>query len=187
MPSEPEFEQAYNELVSSMKASTFFKQHPDFEAVLPIISIPERILQFRVLWEDDRGKFQVNNGFRVQFNSSLGPYKGGLRFHPSVNLSVLKFLGLEQTFKNALTGLSMGGGKGGSDFDPKGKSDSEIRRFCYAFMSCLAHYIGDNTDVPAGDIGVGVREIGYMFGAYRKIRNEWAGILTGKGETWGRQ
>ncbi|GMM35949.1 glutamate dehydrogenase (NADP(+)) [Saccharomycopsis crataegensis] len=182
-PHEPEFEQAYNEVASTLKASTLFKVHPEYEKALEIISIPERIIQFRVVWEDDKGQVQVNRGYRVQFNSALGPYKGGLRFHPSVNLSILKFLGFEQIFKNALTGEMIGGGKGGSDFDPKDKSDAEIRRFCYAFMSELAKHIGPDTDVPAGDIGVTGSVIAYLFGAYRKIRNEYTGVLTGKG--WG--
>lgn len=184
-PHEPEFEQAYNELLTSLEESTLFEKHPDLEKVISIVSIPERIIQFRVVWEDDNGNVQVNRGFRVQFNSSLGPYKGGLRFHPTVNLSILKFLGYEQIFKNALTGLNMGGGKGGSDFDPKGKSDSEIRRFCFAFMGELYRHIGADTDVPAGDINVGGREIGYLFGAYKKFKNTWEGVLTGKGLTWG--
>jgi len=183
LPSEPEFEQAVNELTTSL--GPFLKANPEYQKALDIVKIPERILQFRVVWEDDKGQPQVNRGFRVQFNSALGPYKGGLRLHPSVNLSILKFLGFEQIFKNALTGLSMGGGKGGSDFDPKGKSDSEIRRFCYAFMAELAKHIGKDTDVPAGDIGTGGREIGYLFGAYKKARNEFVGVLTGKGKTWG--
>lgn len=143
------------------------------------------MIQFRVVWEDDSGALRVNRGYRVQFSSALGPYKGGLRLHPSVNLSILKFLGFEQIFKNALTGLNMGGGKGGADFDPKGKSDAEIRRFCVAFMTELSKHIGADTDVPAGDIGVGGREIGYMFGAYRKLRNRFEGVLTGKGLDWG--
>lgn len=184
-PHEPEFEQAFKELLSTLKDSTLFEKRPDLERVIPIVSIPERILQFRVVWEDDSGTVQVNRGYRVQFNSALGPYKGGLRFHPTVNLSVLKFLGYEQIFKNALTGLSMGGGKGGSDFDPKGKSDNEIRRFCYAFMSELYRHIGADTDVPAGDINVGGREIGFLFGAYKKLSNSWEGVLTGKGLAWG--
>lgn len=184
-PSEPEFEQAYNELLNTLKDSTLFEKRPDLEKVIPIVSIPERIIQFRVTWEDDSGTVQVNRGYRVQFNSALGPYKGGLRFHPTVNLSVLKFLGYEQIFKNALTGLNMGGGKGGSDFDPKGKTDSEIRRFCYAFMTELHRHIGADTDVPAGDINVGGREIGFLFGAYKKYSNSWEGVLTGKGLTWG--
>ncbi|EIF45952.1 nadp-specific glutamate dehydrogenase [Brettanomyces bruxellensis AWRI1499] len=184
-PYEPEFQQAFNEFVSTIKESTLFEKHPEYEKVIPVVSIPERILQFRVTWENDKGEMQVNHGYRVQFNSALGPYKGGLRLHPTVNLSVLKFLGFEQIFKNALTGLSMGGGKGGSDFNPKGKSDAEIRRFCVAFMRQLARYIGQFTDVPAGDIGTGGREIGFMFGAYKQMRNQWEGVLTGKGLSWG--
>ncbi|KAL1870799.1 hypothetical protein VTK73DRAFT_2428 [Phialemonium thermophilum] len=185
LPHEPEFEQAYNELVSTLENSTLFQKHPEYRTALKVVSIPERVIQFRVVWEDDKGELQVNRGYRVQFNSALGPYKGGLRLHPTVNLSILKFLGFEQIFKNALTGLMMGGGKGGADFDPKGKSDSEIRRFCVAFMRELSRYIGANTDVPAGDIGVSGREIGYMFGTYRKERNLFEGVLTGKGLTWG--
>jgi glutamate dehydrogenase (NADP+) len=146
---------------------------------------PERTIMFRVPWLDDKGEIQINKGFRVEFNSAIGPYKGGLRFHPSVNLSILKFLGFEQVFKNSLTTLPMGGGKGGSDFDPKGKSDNEVMKFCQSFMSELARHIGPNTDVPAGDIGVGGREIGYMFGQYKRLRNEFTGILTGKGRNWG--
>lgn len=148
LPSEPEFQQAYAELVSTLEASSLFTKHPNYKTALEIAAIPERIIQFRVVWEDDSGKPQVNRGYRVQFNSALGPYKGGLRFHPTVNLSILKFLGFEQIFKNALTGLNMGGGKGGADFDPKGKSDGEIRRFCVAFMSELGKHIGKDTDVP---------------------------------------
>ncbi|KAI8959083.1 NADP-specific glutamate dehydrogenase [Daldinia sp. FL1419] len=185
LPSEPEFEQAYRELVATLEDSTLFEEHPEYRTALKVVSIPERVIQFRVVWEDDKGNLQVNRGYRVQFNSALGPYKGGLRFHPTVNLSILKFLGFEQIFKNALTGLSMGGGKGGADFDPKGKSDSEIRRFCEAFMRRLCQHIGAETDVPAGDIGVGGREVGYMFGTYRKERNKWEGVLTGKGLSWG--
>ncbi|KAF9067062.1 Glutamate/Leucine/Phenylalanine/Valine dehydrogenase-domain-containing protein [Rhodocollybia butyracea] len=181
LPSEPEFEQA--KLTASL--IPFLKANPSYQKALDIVQIPERIIQFRVVWEDDQGRPQVNRGFRVQYNSVLGPYKGGLRLHPSVNLSILKFLGFEQTFKNALTGLSMGGGKGGSDFDPKGKSDLEIRRFCVSFMSELSKHIGKDVDVPAGDIGTGGREIGFMFGAYRKLRNEFTGVLTGKGLDWG--
>jgi len=184
-PSEPEYEQAYNELVSTLENSKLFQVSPELKACLPVVGIPERLIQFRVVWEDDSGKLQVNRGYRVQFNSALGPYKGGLRFHPTVNLSILKFLGFEQIFKNALTGLNMGGGKGGADFDPKGKSDNEIRRFCYAFMRELSRHIGQFTDVPAGDIGVGGREVGYLFGAYKQYRNSWEGVLTGKGGTWG--
>ncbi|KAG4220685.1 NADP-specific glutamate dehydrogenase, partial [Phytophthora cactorum] len=164
---------------------SLFQEHPEYRTALNVVSIPERVIQFRVVWEDDKGNLQVNRGYRVQFNSALGPYKGGLRFHPTVNLSILKFLGFEQIFKNALTGLSMGGGKGGADFDPKGKSDNEIRRFCEAFMRRLCQHIGAETDVPAGDIGVGGREVGYMFGTYRKERNKWEGVLTGKGLSWG--
>ncbi|KAM0475296.1 hypothetical protein ACHAPX_007050 [Trichoderma viride] len=184
LASEPEFEQAYQELASTLEDSTLFKEHPEYRTALEVVSIPERVVQFRVTWEDDKGVLRVNRGYRVQFNSALGPYKGGLRFHPTVNLSILKFLGFEQIFKNALTGLSMGGGKGGSDFDPKGKSDNEIRRFCQAFMRELSRHIGADTDVPAGDIGVSGREIGYMFGAYRQARNRFEGVLTGKGLGW---
>mmetsp|Transcript_6735 Transcript_6735/g.6640 ORF Transcript_6735/g.6640 Transcript_6735/m.6640 type:complete len:456 (-) Transcript_6735:120-1487(-) len=185
LPHEPEFQQAYNELVSALEDSTLFTEKPEYKKVIPVVSVPERIIQFRVAWENDKGEVEVNNGYRVQFNSALGPYKGGLRFHPSVNLSILKFLGFEQIFKNALTGLSMGGGKGGCDFNPKGRTDSEIRRFCVAFMRQLARYIGSDTDVPAGDIGVGGREVGFMFGAYKQMQNNWSGILTGKGLSWG--
>ncbi|KAL0486373.1 NADP-specific glutamate dehydrogenase [Acrasis kona] len=185
LPSEPEFKQAYDELVSSLENSTLFEQKPDLRKCLKVVSVPERIIQFRVVWESDDGQINVNNGFRVQFNSTLGPYKGGLRFHPTVNLSILKFLGFEQIFKNALTGLAMGGAKGGCDFDSKGKSDNEIRKFCNSFMRELSRHIGPDTDVPAGDIGVGGREIGYLFGAYKRYRNEWSGILTGKGLSWG--
>jgi glutamate dehydrogenase (NADP+) len=183
IPHEPEFEQALNELTTSLEP--FLAANPEYKKALDVVQVPERVLQFRVVWEDDQGTPQVNRGFRVQYNSALGPYKGGLRLHPTVNLSILKFLGFEQTFKNALTGLSMGGGKGGSDFDPKGKSDSEIRRFCNAFMLELYRHIGKDTDVPAGDIGTGAREIGYLFGAYKKLRNEFTGMLTGKGLNWG--
>ncbi|ODV89977.1 hypothetical protein CANCADRAFT_1706 [Tortispora caseinolytica NRRL Y-17796] len=185
LPSEPEFEQAYDELLSTLEDSLLFEKRPDLRKCIPVVSVPERIIQFRVVWENDAGELQVNRGYRVQFNSTLGPYKGGLRFHPTVNLSILKFLGYEQIFKNALTGLSMGGGKGGSDFDPKGKSDSEIRRFCYAFMKELSRHIGSDIDVPAGDIGVGGREVGFLFGAFKSYRNSWEGVLTGKGLTWG--
>ncbi|KAK5993309.1 NADP-specific glutamate dehydrogenase [Cladobotryum mycophilum] len=185
LPSEPEFEQAYKELASTLEDSSLFTEHPEYRTALEVVSVPERVIQFRVVWEDDDGHVRVNRGYRVQFNSALGPYKGGLRFHPTVNLSILKFLGFEQIFKNALTGLSMGGGKGGADFDPKGKSDAEIRRFCQAFMRELSKHIGADTDVPAGDIGVSGREIGYLFGAYRQLRNKWEGVLTGKGLSWG--
>ncbi|CAJ2507453.1 Uu.00g086390.m01.CDS01 [Anthostomella pinea] len=185
IPSEPEFEQAHKELVSTLENSSLFEKNPDYRRALSVVSIPERIIQFRVTWEDDKGNLQVNRGYRVQYNSALGPYKGGLRLHPTVNLSILKFLGFEQTFKNALTGLNMGGGKGGADFDPKGKSENEIRKFCDAFMRKLCHHIGAETDVPAGDIGVGGREVGFMFGTYRREKNKWEGIMTGKGLTWG--
>lgn len=185
LASEPEFEQAYKELVLTLENSSLFQKNPEYRTALKVVSIPERVIQFRVVWEDDAGNLQANRGYRVQFNSALGPYKGGLRLHPSVNLSILKFLGFEQIFKNALTGLMMGGGKGGADFDPKGKSDAEIRRFCVAFMRELSRHIGADTDVPAGDIGVSGREIGYMFGAYRRERNKFEGVLTGKGLDWG--
>ncbi|TYJ59236.1 hypothetical protein B9479_000225 [Cryptococcus floricola] len=182
-PQEPEFQQAVNEISQTLEP--FLAKNPEYRRALEVAQIPERIVQFRVTYERDDGSVSVNRGYRVQFNSALGPYKGGLRLHPTVNLSILKFLGFEQVFKNALTGLMMGGGKGGSDFDPKGKSDAEIRRFCYAFMQELSRHIGADTDVPAGDIGTGGREIGFMFGAYKKYRNEFAGILTGKGGDWG--
>lgn len=182
---EPEFEQARKELVSTLENSSLFEKNPEFKKALEVASIPERIIQFRVMWENDKGECQVNKGYRVQFNSALGPYKGGLRFHPTVNLSILKFLGFEQMFKNALTGLNMGGGKGGADFDPKGKTDNEIRKFCVAFMRELSKHIGADTDVPAGDIGVSGREIGWLFGTYRAERNRWEGVLTGKGASWG--
>lgn len=185
LPSEPEFEQAYGELASTLENSTLFEKNPEYRKALKIAAIPERIIQFRVVWEDDKNQVQVNRGYRVQFNSALGPYKGGLRLHPTVNLSVLKFLGFEQIFKNALTGLNIGGGKGGADFDPKGKSDNEIRKFCVSFMRELSKHIGADTDVPAGDIGVGGREIGYLFGTYKAAQGKWEGILTGKGLTWG--
>lgn len=185
LPPEPEFEQAYKELVSTLENSSLFQKNPEYKKALKVVSIPERVIQFRVVWEDDKGQCQVNRGFRVQYNSALGPYKGGLRFHPTVNLSILKFLGFEQIFKNALTGLQMGGGKGGADFDPKGKSDNEIRKFCVSFMRELSRHIGADTDVPAGDIGVSPREIGWMFGAYRAEKNRWEGVLTGKGGSWG--
>jgi len=180
---EPEFQQAVHEIEASL--GPLFEKNPAYKATFEAAKIPERIIQFRVTWEDDSGKCQVNNGYRVEFNSALGPYKGGLRFHPTVNLSILKFLGFEQIFKNALTGLQMGGGKGGADFNPKGKSDNEIRKFCDAFMKELSRHIGPRTDVPAGDIGVGGREVGYMFGAYKRYRNEFSGILTGKGLDFG--
>lgn len=184
-PNEPEFHQAVKEVLESLEPVA--EKNPQWvqAGIFDRIVEPERQIIFRVPWMDDNGKVHVNRGFRVQFNSAIGPYKGGLRFHPSVYLGIVKFLGFEQCFKNALTGLPMGGAKGGSDFDPKGKSDGEIMRFCQSFMSELAHHIGENTDVPAGDIGVGGREIGYMFGMYRKIKNDFTGVLTGKGITWG--
>jgi len=184
-PGEVEFHQAVEEVLESLEP--MLKKHPVYQdmAILERIVEPERVLMFRVPWLDDSGKVQVNRGFRVQFNSAIGPYKGGLRFHPSVNLSILKFLGFEQIFKNSLTTLPMGGGKGGSDFDPKGKSDLEVMRFCQSFMSELFRHVGADTDVPAGDIGVGGREIGFMFGQYKKLRNEVTGVLTGKGVNWG--
>ncbi|MCJ1283807.1 hypothetical protein MMC26_003138 [Xylographa opegraphella] len=185
LPSEPEFEQAYKELVGTLENSTLFEKNPEYKKALQIAAIPERIIQFRCVWEDDKGQVQVNRGYRVQFNSALGPYKGGLRFHPTVNLSILKFLGFEQIFKNALTGLNMGGAKGGADFDPKGKSDSEIRKFCFSFMRELSKHIGADIDVPAGDIGVSPREIGWLFGAYKANTKLWEGVLTGKGGSWG--
>jgi len=184
-PGEKEFLQAVQEVVESLMP--FVKKNPKYQKhkVLERIVEPERALMFRVPWMDDNGKIHVNRGYRIEFNSAIGPYKGGLRFHPSVNLSILKFLGFEQIFKNSLTTLPMGGGKGGSDFDPKGKTDNEVMRFCQSFMTELQRHIGQFTDVPAGDIGVGGREIGFMFGQYRRIRNEFVGVLTGKGLKWG--
>jgi glutamate dehydrogenase (NADP+) len=184
-PNEPEFHQAVHEVVETIWDT--YQKNPRMmkNKILERIVEPERVIMFRVPWVDDKGEVQVNRGFRVQFNSAIGPYKGGLRFHPSVNLSILKFLGFEQIFKNALTTLPMGGGKGGSDFNPKGRSDNEIMRFCQSFMSELYRHIGPNTDVPDGDIGVGGREIGYLYGQYRKLRNEFTGVMTGKGATWG--
>ncbi len=184
-PAEPEFHQAVQEVVESL--AIVLEQHPEYrhEKILERIMEPERVIMFRVPWRDDQGDLHVNRGFRVQMNSAIGPYKGGLRFHPSVNLSILKFLAFEQVFKNALTTLPMGGAKGGSDFDPKGKTDFEVMRFCQAFMCELFRHIGPDTDVPAGDIGVGTREIGYLFGMYKRLRNEFTGVLTGKGLTWG--
>ena len=184
-PNEPEFIQAVTEVMNSLRLVVDNDPKYQNEALLERIVEPERIIMFRVPWVDDEGKVQVNRGFRVQFNSAIGPYKGGLRFHPSVNLSIIKFLGFEQIFKNSLTGLPIGGGKGGSDFDPKGKSDGEIMRFCQSFMTELCKHIGADTDVPAGDIGVGGREIGYMYGQYKRIRNVSEGVLTGKGLTYG--
>ena len=177
------FKQAVKEVSTSLKP--VFHKNPQYKQYFNVMTYPERTIGFRVLWEDDRGKLQVNNGYRVQFNSSLGPYKGGLRFHPSVTMDTVKFLGFEQIFKNALTGLAMGGGKGGSNFNPKGKSDAEIRRFCKSFMGNLYKYIGPDTDVPAGDIGVGGREIGYMYGEYKKLSNTHTGVLTGKDMLFG--
>lgn len=184
-PNEPEFHQAVQEVAETI--IPFINERPEYYGyrLLERLAEPERVIMFRVLWMDDNNKINVNRGYRVQFNSAIGPYKGGLRFHPSVNLSILKFLGYEQTLKNSLTTLPMGGGKGGSDFDTKGKSDAEIMRFCHAFMCELFRHIGPNTDVPAGDIGVGGREIGYLFGMYKKLRNEFTGVLTGKGLNYG--
>ena len=184
-PNEPEFHQAVTEVLNSLKPA--IDANPQYEAagLLERLVEPERVIMFRVPWVDDQGNVQVNKGYRVQFNSAIGPYKGGLRFHPSVNLSIIKFLGFEQIFKNSLTGLPIGGGKGGSNFDPKGKSDNEIMRFCQSFMTELYRHIGADTDVPAGDIGVGGREIGYMFGQYKRIRDEHVGVLTGRGLTYG--
>ena len=184
-PNEPEFLQAVDEVAEVI--IPFIENNPKYQnkKLLERIVEPERVIMFRVPWIDDKGEVQVNKGYRVEFNSALGPYKGGLRFHPTVNLSVLKFLGFEQIFKNSLTTLPLGGGKGGSDFDPKSKSDNEIMRFCQSFMTELCKHIGADTDIPAGDIGVGGREIGYMFGQYKKIRNAFTGVLTGKGTNWG--
>lgn len=184
-PNQPEFLQAVGEVAESV--FPYYLEHDELREakILERLTEPDRAFQFRVAWEDDRGNVQVNRGYRVEFSSAIGPYKGGLRFHPTVNLSILKFLGFEQVFKNALTTLPMGGGKGGSDFDPKGKSDREVMRFCQAFMSELWRHLGPNTDVPAGDIGVGGREVGFLFGKYRQLKNEFTGTLTGKGMTWG--
>ncbi len=184
-PAEPEFHQAVQEVAESL--DLVLERHPEYRhgRILERIIEPERVILFRVPWADDQGGVQINRGFRIEMNSAIGPYKGGLRFHPSVNLGILKFLAFEQVFKNALTTLPMGGGKGGSDFDPKGKSDNEVMRFCQSFMTELQRHIGPNTDVPAGDIGVGGREIGFLFGQYKRIRNEFTGVLTGKGLNWG--
>jgi glutamate dehydrogenase (NADP+) len=184
-PAQPEFHQAVQEVVESL--ALVLDRHPEYRAnkIIERMIEPERVIMFRVPWVDDNGEVHVNRGFRIEMNSAIGPYKGGLRFHPSVNLGILKFLAFEQVFKNSLTTLPMGGGKGGSDFDPKGKSDAEVMRFCQSFMSELYRHIGPNTDVPAGDIGVGGREIGYLFGQYKKLRNEFTGVLTGKGLNWG--
>ena len=185
-PAQPEFHQAIKEVLESLRVVIEANEEEyKKDALLERLTVPERIIQFRVPWVDDKGQVQVNNGFRVQFNSAIGPYKGGLRFHPSVNLGIIKFLGFEQIFKNSLTGLPIGGGKGGSDFDPKGKSDREVMAFCQSFMTELCKHIGADTDVPAGDIGVGGREIGYMYGQYKRIRNVYEGVLTGKGLTYG--
>lgn len=184
-PAEPEFHQAVEEVTESL--ALVLERHPEYRAakILERIVEPERVFMFRVPWLDDQGEVQINRGFRIEMNSAIGPYKGGLRFHPSVNLGILKFLAFEQVFKNSLTTLPMGGGKGGSDFDPKGKSDNEVMRFAQSFMSELFRHIGPNTDVPAGDIGVGGREIGFLFGQYKRLRNEFTGVLTGKGLNWG--
>ena len=184
-PNEPEFHQAITEVLESLEPVA--EKHPEWveAGIFDRIVEPERQIMFRVAWVDDNNKVQVNRGYRVQYNSAIGPYKGGLRFHPSVNLGIIKFLGFEQIFKNSLTGLPIGGGKGGSDFDPKGKSDAEVMRFCQSFMTELYRHIGENTDVPAGDIGVGAREIGYLYGQYKRIRNDFTGVLTGKGIPWG--
>jgi len=184
-PNEPEFHQAVQEVVQSL--AVVFERHPEYKKakILERIAEPERVIMFRVPWMDDKGEVHVNRGYRIEMNSAIGPYKGGLRFHPTANLGILKFLAFEQVFKNSLTTLPMGGGKGGSDFDPKGKSDNEVMRFCQSFMSELFRHIGANTDVPAGDIGVGGREIGFLYGQYKKLRNEFTGVLTGKGLDWG--
>jgi len=184
-PGETEFLQAAQEVVESL--ALVLERHPEYRSarILERIVEPERVIMFRVPWMDDQGEIQVNRGFRIEMNSAIGPYKGGLRFHPSVNLGILKFLAFEQVFKNSLTTLPMGGGKGGSDFDPKGKSNNEVMRFCQSFMTELFRHVGPNTDIPAGDIGVGGREIGYMFGQYKRLRNEFTGVLTGKGLNWG--
>src|SRR6202047_4174425 len=184
-PNEPEFHQAVQEVVESV--TLVLDREPRYRKakILERMIEPERVIMFRVPWQDDKGEIHVNRGFRVQMNSAIGPYKGGLRFHSSVNLGILKFLAFEQVFKNALTTLPMGGGKGGSDFDPHGKTDAEVTRFCQAFMCELFRHVGPETDVPAGDIGVGAREIGFLFGMYKKLKNEFTGVMTGKGLTWG--
>ncbi|HHL33412.1 MAG TPA: glutamate dehydrogenase, partial [Desulfobulbaceae bacterium] len=184
-PEQKEFLQAVQEVMETVKP--VLERNPEYrkQAVLERITEPERVILFRVPWMDDQGQVHVNRGFRVQMNSAIGPYKGGLRFHPSVTLSIIKFLAFEQVFKNSLTTLHMGGGKGGSDFNPKGRSDGEVMRFCQSFMAELHRHIGPDTDVPAGDIGVGAREIGYLFGMYKKLRNEFTGVLTGKSLAWG--
>jgi glutamate dehydrogenase (NADP+) len=184
-PGELEFHQAVHEVAESL--IPFIEENPKYKyaKILERIAEPERIIMFRVPWLDDKGEIQINKGYRIEMNSAIGPYKGGLRFHPTVNLGILKFLAFEQVFKNSLTTLPMGGGKGGSDFDPKGKSDNEVMKFCQSFMTELSRHIGPDTDVPAGDIGVGGREIGFMFGQYKRLRNEFTGVLTGKGREWG--
>ena len=184
-PAQPEFHQAVEEVIESL--TIVLEKHPEYRSakILERLIEPERVIMFRVPWVDEQGEIHINRGYRIEMNSAIGPYKGGLRFQPSVNLGILKFLAFEQVFKNSLTTLPMGGGKGGSDFDPKGKSDLKIMRFCQAFMSELFRHIGPNTDIPAGDIGVGGREIGYLFGQYKKLKNEFTGILTGKGLNWG--
>src|SRR5437870_2785079 len=184
-PAEPEFHQAVQEVFESLRL--VLQKHPEYRSakILERIVEPERVIMFRVPWLDDQGTVEINRGFRIEMNSTIGPYKGGLRFHASVNLGIIKFLAFEQVFKNSLTGLPMGGGKGGSDFDPKGKSDTEVMRFCQSFMTELFRHVGPHTDVPAGDIGVGGREIGYLFGQYKRLSNEFTGVLTGKGLNWG--
>jgi glutamate dehydrogenase (NADP+) len=184
-PAEPEFHQAVEEVMGSLEL--VLQRHPEYRSmkILERMVEPERVIMFRVPWVDDQGDIHINRGYRIEMNSAIGPYKGGLRFHPSVTLGILKFLAFEQVFKNSLTTLPMGGGKGGSDFDPKGKSDAEVMRFCQSFMTELSRHIGPNTDVPAGDIGVGAREIGFLFGQYKRLRNEFTGVLTGKGINWG--
>src|SRR5512136_2975632 len=184
-PAEPEFHQAVEEVIESL--TLVLERNPKYKEnkILERLVEPERVLMFRVPWTDDKGEIQVNRGFRIEMNSAIGPYKGGIRFHPTVNLGILKFLAFEQVFKNSLTTLPMGGGKGGSDFDPKGKSNNEVMRFCQSFMTELFRHIGPDTDVPAGDIGVGGREIGFLFGQYKRLTNEFSGVLTGKGLNWG--
>ncbi len=184
-PHEPEFHQAVTEVAESLEM--VFDRYPEYRRakILERLVEPERVILFRVAWTDDQGEIRINKGYRIQMNSAIGPYKGGLRFHPSVNLGILKFLAFEQVLKNSLTTLPMGGAKGGSDFDPKGRSDNEVMRFCQSFMTELSRHIGPNTDVPAGDIGVGGREIGFLFGQYKRLRNEFTGVLTGKGLNWG--
>ena len=184
-PGEPEFLQTVQEVLESLEPIVAANPKIEANGIIERMVEPERMISFRVSWVDDNGKVQVNRGYRVQFNSAIGPYKGGLRFHPTVNASIIKFLGFEQTFKNSLTGLPMGGGKGGSDFDPRGKSDGEVMRFCQSFMTELSKHIGANTDVPAGDLGVGAREIGYLYGQYKRLQNEFTGVLTGKGLSYG--